>query len=197
MLADMSVWWETTKESAAEIWKHLNNGWKDFWHNVKLTAVGAINGLITAIEKGVNWCISALNSISFSLPEWIPGIGGRSFSLNLKPVALGRIERFAEGGFPDMGQMFIARERGPELVGTIGHRNAVANNDQIIEGIRSGVSDANAEQNALLAEQNELLRSILAKEGHVYLDPRTAKRAVDKANREAGASIFMGGVMAR
>ena len=197
MLADMSVWWETTKKSSAEIWKHLNNGWKDFWRNVKLTAAGAINGLIEAIEKGVNWCISALNSIRFSLPEWIPGIGGRSFSLNLKPVALGRIELFAEGGFPDMGQMFIARERGPELVGTIGHRNAVANNDQIIEGIRSGVSDANAEQNALLAEQNELLRSILAKEGHVYLDPRTAKRAVDKANREAGASIFMGGVMAR
>jgi hypothetical protein len=197
MLADMSVWWETTKESAAEIWKHLNNGWKDFWRNIKITAAGAINGLITAVEKGINWIVSALNSIKFSLPEWIPGIGGKSFSLNLKPVALGRIELFAGGGFPDMGQMFIARERGPELVGTIGHRNAVANNDQIIEGIRSGVSDANAEQNALLAEQNELLRSILAKEGHVYLDPRTAKRAVDKANREAGASIFMGGVMAR
>lgn len=197
MIADMSLWWETTKESTAEIWKYLKDGWKDFWRNVKITAAGAINGLITAIEKGVNWCISALNSIRFSLPDWIPGIGGKSFSLNLRPVALGRIELFAQGGFPDTGQMFIARERGPELVGTIGQRNAVANNDQIIEGIRSGVSDANAEQNALLAEQNELLRSILAKEGHVYLDPRTAKKAVDKANREAGASIFMGGVMAR
>lgn len=50
---------------------------------------------------------------------------------------------FASGGFPDNGQLFIAREAGPELVGTIGDRNAVANNDQIISGIRAGVEDAN------------------------------------------------------
>ena len=43
-----------------------------------------------------------------------------------------------------MGQMFIARESGPEMVGTLGsHSNAVANNDQIIAGIANGVSMAN------------------------------------------------------
>ena len=49
---------------------------------------------------------------------------------------------YAKGGFPDMGQMFIARERGPELVGKIGNRNAVVNNNQIIEGVSSGVYNA-------------------------------------------------------
>ena len=49
---------------------------------------------------------------------------------------------FASGGFPDRGQMFIAREAGPELVGTIGGQTAVANNDQIIEGISAGVYNA-------------------------------------------------------
>ena len=43
------------------------------------------------------------------------------------------------GGFPDVGEMFIARESGPELVGSIGKKTAVANNDQIISGIESGV----------------------------------------------------------
>lgn len=54
----------------------------------------------------------------------------------------GFISKFAEGGFPDQGQLFIAREAGPELVGTIGGRSAVAPNDDILEGIRQGVYDA-------------------------------------------------------
>lgn len=49
---------------------------------------------------------------------------------------------FARGGFPDTGQMFIAREAGPELVGRIGRRTAVANNDQIVQGIASAVRSA-------------------------------------------------------
>lgn len=46
---------------------------------------------------------------------------------------------YAQGGFPDAGEMFIAREAGPELVGSIGRKTAVANNDQIVSGIESGV----------------------------------------------------------
>lgn len=45
----------------------------------------------------------------------------------------------ATGGFPSVGQMFIAREAGPELVGTIGSRNAVVNNNQIVESVSAGV----------------------------------------------------------
>ena len=46
---------------------------------------------------------------------------------------------YAQGGFPAMGEMFIAREKGPELVGQIGRKTAVANNNQIIAGIEDGV----------------------------------------------------------
>lgn len=48
---------------------------------------------------------------------------------------------FAKGGFPNLGELFMARERGPELVGRMGNKNAVANNDQITEGIRAAVVD--------------------------------------------------------
>lgn len=51
-------------------------------------------------------------------------------------------KKFATGGFPDEGQMFIARESGPELVGSIGNRTTVANNDQIVSGIKQGVKEA-------------------------------------------------------
>jgi hypothetical protein len=47
--------------------------------------------------------------------------------------------RFANGGLPSVGEMFIARESGPELVGSIGNRSAVANNDQIVEAVSDGV----------------------------------------------------------
>lgn len=49
---------------------------------------------------------------------------------------------FASGGFPDAGEIFVARENAsPEMVGRIGTRTAVANNDQIVAGIRAGVMD--------------------------------------------------------
>ena len=43
---------------------------------------------------------------------------------------------YAEGGFPTTGDLFIANEAGPELIGRMGNQTAVANNDQITEGIR-------------------------------------------------------------
>lgn len=73
------------------------------------------------------------------------------------------VRAFADGGYPTTGTMFIARESGPEMVGTMGGRTTVANNDQIVAGISSGVASANAEQNALLRQQNQLLTQMLNK----------------------------------
>lgn len=72
---------------------------------------------------------------------------------------------FASGGFPETGQLFLAREAGAEMVGSIGNRTAVANNDQIVKGISSGVASANEEQNELLRKQNQILMGILQKTG--------------------------------
>lgn len=55
------------------------------------------------------------------------------------------IEFYAAGGFPDAGSLFIARENGPEMVGSIGGHTAVANNEQIVDAIAYGVSDAMSE----------------------------------------------------
>ena len=72
----------------------------------------------------------------------------------------------AGGGLVTSGDMFIANENGvPEMIGRFGNQTGVANTGQIVAGISKGVSDANAEQNALLREQNALLRAIYEKEG--------------------------------
>lgn len=49
---------------------------------------------------------------------------------------------YANGGFPERGELFIAREKGPEMVGSMNGRTSVANNYQIVEGIKSGVKEA-------------------------------------------------------
>lgn len=74
---------------------------------------------------------------------------------------------YANGGFPDMGEMFIARESGPELVGTIGNKTAVANNDQIISGIENGVYRAMMAANATRQGGTQTIRIINEIDGDV------------------------------
>lgn len=112
-----------------------------------------INGVLTLIENNINRFIRMLNG-AIGIINQIPGV-------NIGFVAELEIPKLASGGMVSTGQMFIAREAGPELVGTIGNRTAVANNNQIVAGIASGVTAANARQNDLLREQNSLLTAIL------------------------------------
>lgn len=95
---------------------------------------------------------------------------------------------FASGGFPDQGSVFIAREAGPEMVGQIGNRTAVANNDQIVQGIANGVASANAQQNALLREQNALLRDILNKGTNITTG--SISSAFERMNRREGSTVI-------
>ena len=96
--------------------------------------------------------MSAISGISF---------GGGGSGSGIDPVHF--VRGYATGGYPTTGQMFIARDAGPEYVGTMGGHTAVANNEQIVAGISSGVANANAEQNALLRQQNQLLTQLLNK----------------------------------
>lgn len=155
---------------------------------------GLLSGLKNAWSSITSWISDSVSTIknafnfSISTPTvrgtMISAIGNSNYAWN-----------FASGGIVEAGQLFVAREAGPELVGTIGNRTAVANNDQIVSSVASGVAEANAEQNRLLEEQNALLRAILAKTG-VSIDGKTIKTAYDKATRDAGAGIMAGGVFA-
>ena len=86
---------------------------------------------------------------------------------------------FANGGFPDAGQLFVANETGAgaELVGNIGGRTAVASNNDILEGIRQGVYDA------VLAANGSGSNDVNLK---VYLDSREIKVGQQRLNRAWG-----------
>lgn len=87
---------------------------------------------------------NGFSSVHIPMPhigwDWTGGsirIGNFSFSLPRF-----NLQWYAKGGFPEMGQLFIANEAGPEMVGKMGNRNAVANNNQIVDGIKNGVFEA-------------------------------------------------------
>ncbi|MEG2923694.1 MAG: hypothetical protein RR848_04400, partial [Oscillospiraceae bacterium] len=98
------------------------------------------------------------------------------------------IPMFAMGGFPERGQMFIANEAGPELVGNIGNRTAVANNDQITSGIEQAVYRA---MMSVMSQQQE--RPILVNANvAVDLDGQVVGRSVDAYNQNKGYPISHG-----
>lgn len=99
----------------------------------------------------------SLNGVKININSTVDGV--RKNIGNINTVA-----DYAEGGWPTIGDLFIANEAGPELVGTIGGNTAVANNDDIVQGIQGGVERANAEQNELLRQQNSILAKLLNKE---------------------------------
>jgi hypothetical protein len=120
-----------------------------FLNSIVDGAKGVVNGLIGLFEgmangviKTVNALIKGINKISFDVPDWVPGIGGKKFGFNISTISEVKIPRLATGGLPETGQMFIAREAGPEMVGSIGNRTAVVNNDQIVESVSRGVYQA-------------------------------------------------------
>lgn len=98
---------------------------------------------------------------------------------------------YASGGMPESGEFFKAREDGiPELVGTIGHHTAVANNTQIIEGIKEGVLEAM--QQAQGDDDGEKTIHLT-----VNLDGKQVADVVEKYNKRkaVGKTIYSGGVL--
>ena len=118
----------------SELW----NGFKRSWGDSKKVSIGigfvkgALNGLWTSVKNFFGG-----KSISFGARAKKKADGGVFSNGSWKPI-----QKYAAGGIPNYGQMFIAREAGPELVGTLGGHTAVMNNDQIVASVSAGVYQA-------------------------------------------------------
>lgn len=113
----------------------LQNGISGAWGGFESWFSGLFSSLISWCQSAHYYLQDVLDGISLVKSQsgsmWQSG-GGFA----------GSAGKFADGGFPQVGQLFLAREAGPELVGTMNGQTAVANNDQIISGIRQGVYEA-------------------------------------------------------
>lgn len=165
----------------------FSSAWYSMWRGMTNTTIIQWNSVLTVMEKGMNNAISALNDVirSINAVAWITGISLSYFS----EIQLDRIQYMAQGGFVDEGQLFIAREAGAEMVGAIGNRTAVANNDQIVEGISAGVANAN---DGVIAAIYALMNIIEDKDLSVSIGDDVIGRSYDRYSRNRGVRVNSG-----
>lgn len=116
-----------------------------FWKDKFSAITKGISGLSTG-NLGGDLIGSLVSNIKNKTNEAIDSMNASSLFTKFKiSIPKLHIPGYASGGFVQSGQIFMARENnaGPELVGTMGGRTAVANNDQIVAGIEQGVENAN------------------------------------------------------
>ena len=208
--------WEDVSGIFVDLWEDIKGVWstvatwfdehviqpivgffEDMWEFLK----GIINGILAGVETvvngfvaAINWVIDGLNKISFDVPDWVPGIGGKTLGFNIKHVAEVSLPRLEKGGLVNAGQLFIANEAGPELVGQYGNKSAVMNNEQIVRSVSDGVYAANAEQTALIREQNNLLREMVGLLASGENGGTDLLSAVQRMNRRAGKTLIPLGI---
>lgn len=102
-----------------------------------------VKNMVNVLIGLINVVIDAINGL-FHIKFKGLKIGGVEIipSIDTKLLNLSKIPMMADGGFVSDGQMFIAREAGPEMVGSIGNRSAVVNNEQIVSAVSKGVYQA-------------------------------------------------------
>lgn len=149
--SNVKKWWESTtagkevkrftvnvKKAGGTWWKDVSNEWKEKVINAGRT-----------LKIGISFATNALKNLWSSVSTFFSGKtvnvktkgsttkkadGGVFSGGSWKPI-----KKYAVGGLPNMGQMFVAREAGPELVGNLGGHTAVMNNDQIVASVSDGV----------------------------------------------------------
>lgn len=162
-------------------------GWSNMWRGMTNIAIVQWNSVLTVMEKGMNNAVRAVNDVirEINRTSWITGI-----SLGyISQVKVDRIQYMADGGFPNEGQLFIARESGAEMVGAMGRRTAVANNDQIVEGISAGVSVAN---DGVIAAIYALLNVVEEKDMSVVIGDNEIGHSYDRYKEKRGRQVSTG-----
>lgn len=151
-----------------------------------ITAVfkGFVNGGLGLFENFINGVIGIVNNVI----SFINGLVG-IFGIHIDLIPEVSIPRLATGGFVDEGQLFIANEAGAEMVGAMGRRTVVANNEQIVEGISAGVTVAN---DGVIAAIYALMNLIDDKDLSVSIGDDVIGRSYDRYSRNRGVRVNSG-----
>lgn len=197
--------WNNVRKGASDLWLSIVSVWEgaSTWFEEHVTGPlgnaffavtefikGTINGLISNVEgmlnaviKGVNWLIAQMNKIRFDIPDWVPGIGGHSFGINIPAVAEVRLPRLAQGAVIPPNREFMA---------VLGDQTSGNNLEAPENLLRRIVREESGGSTALLEAILEAIRA-----GHVIMvDRRVLGQVVTqeqrRMTRSSGRSVVLG-----
>lgn len=167
---------------------------KSGWSSIKgwIGSIPTMSVPMKLVKSGWTTIKNWLGNLNFKINFSLPRIGvnwGSTTVAGFKISYPTGFYTYKNGGFPDIGELFIAREAGPEMVGKIGSKTTVANNEQIVEAVSEGVYTA-------------VVAAMAQSEGNggqsfnIYLDGRQLVSTIEKRQRERGATIMRNGVYA-
>lgn len=164
--------------------------WDRAWQGVKSIFTGLWNGIVSALEgavnliiTGVNFLIRQLNKVSFSIPNWVPAVGGKRFGFNIQQISPISIPRLAQGAVIPPNREFMA---------VLGDQSSGNNLEAPESLIRKIVREESGGANT------ELLQAILEaiKAGQVIkvnetVLGRTTAKAINKVTQSSGKPVLL------
>ena len=112
-------------------WGRAWGGVLDIFKGIFDSLYSAVKTPLNLIIDAVNWVIKGLNKISFSTPDWIPGIGGKNFGVNISSIP-----KLARGGIIDQPTLSMVGEAGKEAVVPL------ENNTEWMDKVSAAVANA-------------------------------------------------------
>ena len=185
-----------TWESMKQLW---NNAWGEMkgklldpsYQGVKDTmngTIGLLNGLLGGATSGVNFVTKALNKLSFTIPDWVPIVGGKSFGFYAKPLQAPSIPYLAKGAVLPANKPFMA------VVGDQKHgTNIEAPLTTIQEAVSLVMEDYAASNLAGHQATVSVLQELLAAVLGISIGDDTLAAAVDRYNGKL--SVVRGGYL--
>lgn len=163
-------------------WEGIKNIFKGAWNGI----VSLLEGAVNLIIKGLNWLISQMNKISFTVPSWVPGVGGKSLGISIPSIPEAKIPRLAQGAVIPQNREFMA---------VLGDQRSGNNLEAPEDLIRQIVRE---ESGGGSAELVQLLQSILKaiKDGHIIMVDgtvfgRTAIKTINGVTTAAGKQLLL------
>lgn len=201
---DISNWWKVdvqpwfTVEKWLQMLDNIKTSFSKAFDKVRDTVSEKMGEVYKTVSDWVDDIVELIGSIGSAISGAVSAIGGfvSGIGSKISGAASGRavaaapvVSAYASGGFPAKGNLFIANEAGPELVGRIGSRSAVANTDQIVDGITAGVESGNAAVVDALLRVIELLTVIAEKDPEIVFDTQAGLTAMRERYLRNGVSF--------
>lgn len=175
LISGMKGQWDSFKQKIKDgvdvivgFWDDIKQGAKDMANGV----IGAVEGMVNKVISGVNWLIRGLNRIHFSIPDWVPLIGGNSFGFNLGQINSVSLPRLAQGGVVSSPTTALIGENGAEAVVPL------ENNTEWINKVAAQIN-SNSDNSQIIVMLDRIIEAINDKD----LDVTIGDRDIYNANR--------------